>query len=293
MLRHIKNNYKKNNHKKHSYKKTHTCILLMLLLSLLITFGGWLFTKQILKYKETQLFSKSGRLHVADSGYSLYQDGSSKSETADESAKSEDSDIFYGEAISEDLIAQILSCWDSGSRLLSHEPQEGQMNMEQAISAGYSWIADMIKKSLLPANLSEKNIHNVSAVLYTQDEKPDFPDYLLSRWIISYTADDTEITLTIHAASGQVWQAGITAQSDNLPVSYDVNDKELLLAAFPFIAKTNSSASIAESEITGSYKIKIFTKTKKLSASANWHMITTDGDTAYTTITLELHPDKT
>ena len=76
--------------------------LCILLLSLLITSGGWLFTRQLLKYKQTQLLAKSGQLHVADSGYSLLQEDSSASDsldTSDVSDISDQPDPFVGEDI--------------------------------------------------------------------------------------------------------------------------------------------------------------------------------------------------
>lgn len=263
--------------------------LCILLLSLLITSGGWLFTRQLLKYKQTQLLAKSGQLHVADSGYSLLQEDSSASDSLDVSDISDtpdQPDLFVGEDITEDLTAQILACWESGSSLLSHEPIKGQMNMEQAISAGNSWILKMAQTSLLPSDLSKKNLRDVSAVLYTQDEKPDFPDYLLSRWIISYTIKDIDISLTIHAAGGQIWQARVTAPTSCLPAPLYSNDEKLLKAALPFV--TSSDIMAAEYNQPGTYKTKFFSKNKKICASVQWRMYTAGGQAEYATVTLRL-----
>lgn len=266
--------------------------LCILLLSLLITSGGWLFTRQLLKYKQTQLLAKSGQLHVADSGYSLLREDSSASDSldvsdiSDISDTSDQPDLFVGEDITEDLTAQILACWESGSSLLSHEPKKGQMNMEQAISAGNSWIMKMAQTSLLPSDLSKKNLRDVSAVLYTQDEKPDFPDYLLSRWIISYTIKDIDISLTIHAAGGQIWQARVTAPTSCLPAPLYSNDEKLLKAALPFV--TYSDIMAAEYNQPGTYKTKFFSKNKKICASVQWRMYAAGGQAEYATVTLRL-----
>ncbi len=263
--------------------------LCILLLSLLITSGGWLFTRQLLKYKQTQLLAKSGQLHVADSGYSLLREDSSASDSLDVSDISDTSDqpdLFVGEDITEDLTAQILACWESGSSLLSHEPKKGQMNMEQAISAGNSWIMKMAQTSLLPSDLSKKNLRDVSAVLYTQDEKPDFPDYLLSRWIISYTIKDIDISLTIHAAGGQIWQARVTAPTSCLPAPLYSNDEKLLKAALLFV--TYSDIMAAEYNQPGTHKTIFFSKNKKLCASVQWRMYTAEGQAEYATVTLRL-----
>lgn len=277
---------KKTDNKKYCRSMRTLC---MLLVSLLITSGGWIFTRQLLRYKESQLLAKSGRLHVADFGYSLLQEDSPKSDSSAESETSADSDkadIFYEESLTEDLTAQILSCWESGSSLLSHEPKKGQINMEQAINAGNSWIMKMSQTGLLLSDLSEENLQDISAALYTQDAKPDFPDDLLSRWILSYTVNDMDISLTIHAASGQIWQARITAPSSCLPAPLYSNDTQLLKAAFPFITPSDTLA--AENDQRGTYKTKVFAENKKICASAQWRAAAAGGQADFTTITLML-----
>ena len=115
-------------------KTTHTYLLtlLLILLSLTVTIGGWFFTKHFLNYKEAQLLLRSGKLQVAESGFSLRR----QTDTSKEADLMQDSGAFEGALISEDLTAQILRSWRSGASLISHDPKKGEMNMEQAITAG-------------------------------------------------------------------------------------------------------------------------------------------------------------
>lgn len=75
------------------------------------------------------------------------------------------------EALTEDMTAKILACWeaaaywDTQETLVSHEPQEGQLTMEQAISTGSTWICKMVEKGLLPSGLAENHFQNISASL--------------------------------------------------------------------------------------------------------------------------------
>ena len=257
-------------------------------LSVLIACGGWFFTKQLLSYQEAQLLSRSGQLQIAESGVSLRRQADAPADDADPSGKSseaEEPDAFYEATLSEDLMAQILDSWKSGAGLLSHDPKEGEMNMEQAIAAGIGWIQNMSQKGFLPEALSENNFRDVGAILYTLDEKPNIPEYLLSRWIISYTVKDIRVTLSIHAATGQVWMAEIIAESSKLPESLLTKDETLLLAAFPFLAEGGSELSQEiESE---AYQIKVTSPEDKLSASV-WWSVYGDGSKKYTMTTLML-----
>ena len=253
---------------------THLLTLLLILLSLTVTIGGWFFTKHFLNYKEAQLLLRSGKLQVAESGFSLRRQTDTSSDTSKEADLMQDSGAFEGALISEDLTAQILRSWRSGASLISHDPKKGEMNMEQAITAGIGWIHNMAKQGFLPRSFSKNSFRDVSAILYTLEGKPDIPDYLLSRWIISYTIKEVQITLYIHAATGQVWQAEILAENDKLPEQLSSEEEALLKAAFPFLA--GGGCEFSQNLQDESYRILVSSPEDKIVANVQWTMFEND-----------------
>lgn len=257
--------------------------LIMLILSLSVVFGGWFFTKQLLEYNQTQLLARSGQLYMAESGYSLFQGN----QIPDTDRSQSPPDTFHGIALSEDQIAEILTCWESGGDLLSHEPQNGQMNMEQAIAAGTEWIYQMSEQRYFPHNISKDNFQNVSAVLNTPEVTSGLADDLYGRWNLTFTLHNIRITLSIHAYTGQVWQAELVAQSSLLPYLPRFEDEEkLLTAAFPFIARHGAKVIVPTEEKT--YSVRIISAEQKIIAKLHWNMVDADQQKSYIYLTLSL-----
>lgn len=299
--------------KKMPLRKGQLRMLLMLLFSLLVIIGGWFFTKRILTYQEARLLARSGRLHMADSGYSLQQDNGSEDDSAKEDGakerkEKEDGSIeggpknigrgeatqsqtdgqaaFHGEPLPEDQMAQALAVWEAGGFQMSHEPKAGQMDMEQAIAAANTWIHELSAKEFLPSGLAENRFQQISAILYTPDSKSSLPDYLISWWQIIYLKNDIQITLTIHAASGQIWKAEIFMDEANVPSQIYAEDL-LLEAAFPFLEADNQTEEFQmQSSLHKTYR---FLSGWKVYADVNWGMICVDGLQERVQLVLSLH----
>lgn len=264
--------------------KGHICTLLILLLSLLIIFGGWVLAKRILKHKEAQLLAKSGQLHIADAGYSLQQEDKPEKDT---STGADGPDPFQAEELSEDVMAQLLDIWESEGYRLPHEPQKGQMHIEQAITAGSAWIAGLSEQGFLPPGLTENSFLHVVSMLYTLEHKTGIPDYLLGWWEILYIKDGIQITLNIHAASGHVWRAKVSMYESSMPVPLHEEGK-LLDAAFPFIEAGSASKEMAVAKDTYS-KICKFSPGGKVYADIGWEMVSSDEEESLMQMTISLH----
>lgn len=210
-------------------------MLLVFCLSFAVVFGGWFFTKEMLGRKEAEILAGRGRLAMeipeSDSGEAGY----------------DAQEAFEGEELSEDMMAEILKVWEAGGRELLHEPLAGQMDMEQAITAGGDWIGRMAEHSILPSCLAEGLFDSTSAVLCTLDGETSLEESLISYWRVTYMKGGIKIILTIHALSGQVWNADISMREDEMMLSA-CSEEELLAAAFPFIT------FITGNEVHAAYK---------------------------------------
>lgn len=205
--------------------------LFVFTLSFTVICGSWLLTKEMLNRKEAEILAQTGQISME----------APENEDGDES--SQDAPVtsgeFKGENLSEDMMAQILSVWESGGRELLHEPSEGQINMEQAIDIGRDWIGKLSQNNILPAYLSDSDFDNTNAVLCTLDKHVSIDEALISYWRITYVKDDVRINLVIHAVIGQVWSADISMSGDK-SLFEDCSDEELLAIAFPFMNGENA-----------------------------------------------------
>lgn len=200
--------------------KIHT--LLVLCMSMTVVFGGWFFTEGMLDRKESELFTQNGKILT------------STAEIKEE---------FEGLCLSEDKIAEILLAWKNGGREVPHEPLEGQMNMKQAINAGRDWIAMLVKNNILPVYMETGSFDKINAVLYNVDTNKLVEELLVSYWKITYLKEDVKITLTIHAASGQVWSADILMDEKNMLYG-TCTEQELLAIAFPFVSNEKKEIEV-------------------------------------------------
>lgn len=197
--------------------------LAILLLSFVIVISGWFLTKRLLDVKETEILSGEGI---------VYEKSPEKVYKQENIVEEND---FIKSELDEDGIAKILKVWEDGGKGLPQEPQENQINMEQAISNGKSWIATLTVKGALPDFLSEGNFDKINAKLYTLDEKVPFDKTLIDFWQVIYEKEDIQIILCIHAASGQVWEADISMNEER-ELNGSCTDEEILETAFPLIA---------------------------------------------------------
>lgn len=212
--------------------------LLIFGVSFAVVFGGWFFTREMLDQKEAVILANKGEIlvEVAD---------------VDVNENNPEAGKFEGVVLTENEIAEVLTVWSAGGREVLHEPMSGQMNMEQAINTGREWIDRLAVNSILPAYLSECSFDDTSAVLCSLDNSVSLQENYISYWKVTYVEGDVEIILTIHALSGQVWDANITMSEDEM-LYETCSDEEILSIAFPFLENGNTETIVDNSTI---YKI--------------------------------------
>lgn len=207
-------------------------------LSFAVVFGGWFLTKEMLDRDEAEILAEKGQISV-------------EIEEVDVNENDPEVEIFKGEDLTEDVIAEVLAVWNGGGREVFHEPMDGQMDMEQAINAGRDWIDIMADSNIIPSYLSECSFDDTGAVLCTLDSNVSLEESFISYWKVTYVEGDVEIVLTIHALSGQVWNADISMNEDKMLYG-TCSDEEILAIAFPFLTSDDAEMIVENSSI---YKI--------------------------------------
>ena len=139
--------------------------VVVFLLSFGVVIGGWFLTGTLLRQKQEEFLDRTGRIALQPAENSLFssnQPGDTEGDLADDT-------LFEGQLLSEGMMAEVLAVWESGGNELPHEPQKGQMNMEQAIETGKEWIADMAGCGIVPEELAECDFDKVTARLCRPD----------------------------------------------------------------------------------------------------------------------------
>lgn len=218
-------------------RKPYTLIVLFLL-SFGVVIGGWFLTEALLLQKQEEFLHRTGRIARQTGMPSALQPAETSlfswSQPGETGGDLEEGALFEGRPLSEEIMAQVLSVWESGGNELPHEPRKGQMNMEQAIDTGKEWIAVMAECGIVPEGLAECDFDKVAARLCALDTQIDFDDSLLSCWLVQYTENDVVISLMVHASSGKIWKASLSMKESDR-ASNEYSYEEMLERAFPFI----------------------------------------------------------
>lgn len=206
--------------------------LLTFALSFMVIIAGWFFTKSMLKQKEANMLAQRGEVYVHNSNLGVFY---SDQNIVPGELGNENNYLDY--KLSEKEIGEILAVWEMGGKELPHEPKMGQLDMEQAIDAGKTWVTAMAEQGIVPSELIGSDYDNVSAKLLSWETQAGPDDPMLSYWSVQFTEGDTVIQLTIHAVCGEIWRANITMKGDKGKLT-EYKDEELLRIAFPFIEES-------------------------------------------------------
>ncbi len=221
-------------------------LIVLFLLSFGVVIGGWFLTEALLLQKQEEFLDRTGRIARRTGMPSALQPGEtslfSSNQPGETGGDLAEGILFEGQSLSEEIMAEVLSVWESGANELPHEPQKGQMNMEQAIETGKEWITVMAECGIVPEGLAECDFDKVAARLCTLDTQVDFDDSLLSCWLVQYTENNVAVSLTVHASSGKIWRASLSMKESDR-VSNEYSYEEMLKIAFPFIDRGNTGTA--------------------------------------------------
>lgn len=177
-----------------------------IILSLAIAFLGWILVNTMLNRQETMILTAGS-----------FNDPSTNNEALAENAKVR---------LEEEVMKKILTNWHTlGSNARPHEPVNGQLNMEQAISEANNGLTYLSRKGVIPKDMLEGGFVRTKASLmenlptidkYTnianKEELP--PEY--SYWNITFSNEKIDIMITLNAVTGKMWSVDIN--------SYQVTD---------------------------------------------------------------------
>lgn len=92
-----------------------------------------------------------------------------------------------------------------------HEPIEGQMTMEEAITKGKEWIETLFEKNSVFSNYMQQTYQNIDAKLCVKNYNNDMSINLLnSYWTLNFIKQNLKVNLVLNSVTGQVLDANIS-----------------------------------------------------------------------------------
>lgn len=193
--------------KKKSYKYT----VLAVFMAFVFAFGSMTGMNLILHAREKQLLTEKGKA-VAEVPVRSWQ----ASKNSMEGVSSE------GSMLTAKQMEEVISQWDENTTI-SHSPVDGQISMEEAISAGKDWLIQMGMTG--SGQKTDLETYSASARLVTSIQKESMEKQLepyYSSWYVRFSGSSVTAFLYINAVTGKVWSADVTIYDDLMEkISYE------------------------------------------------------------------------
>lgn len=188
-------------------KKTYKYTVLTVVMAIVFSFGSMAGMNLILKARERQLLTKSGRSVV---------------EVPVQTNVGQEKDQNFNKdrgTLTIDQIEQVVSLWDGPDEVVVHNPANGQISMGEAIRAGKEWL---IKMGMEVERKDNDEVHQYAtlstAVRESSEEEDDNEDVQTapynSFWRVQFYSSSLEAFLYVNAVTGQVWSADIILYDD-------------------------------------------------------------------------------
>lgn len=188
-------------------KKTYKYTVLTVVLAIVFSFGSMAGMNLILKARERQLLTKSGR---------------SVMEVPVQTNVGQEKDQNFNKdrgTLTIEQIEKVVSLWDEPDEVVVHNPADGQISMGEAIRAGQEWLINMGMEVERKDNDEVHQYATLStAVRESSEEEDDNKDVQTapynSFWRVHFYSSSLEAFLYVNAVTGQVWSADIILYDD-------------------------------------------------------------------------------
>ena len=111
--------------------------IVLLIFAAFFIFGSMEVMDYILRIRETQLLTESGRVEMESPVRTWESWENDKEGIVSEDIASE------GNVLKIEQIEDAIKCWNERNSSILHEPVAGQVSMEEAIKAGEMWLVEM------------------------------------------------------------------------------------------------------------------------------------------------------
>lgn len=204
--------------------------------SLVIVVCAWLLTNALLDRQEAALFARTGSISVPEVSWTRRgpQDDRNSDQNLD------------AVKLEERLMVKILENWNApASYARPHEPVEGQLNIEQAVTMARVGLSHFAAQGIVSSELLEDDFSRINASLW--ENRPAMmenqssmqvrigmelpPEY--SYWVVTFDNTKMGARLTLNAVTGEIWRADVFLyQAGTMPADLDVVEMTEVYAAY-------------------------------------------------------------
>lgn len=188
--------------------KAHKYTILTVFLALAFTFGSMAGMNFILREREKQFLTESGRV-VVEAPIRAWQE--------QESGEKDENFDKEGYALTTGQMEEVINYWNMRKGITVHNPVNGQISMEKAIQAGEEWLAEMgMGKNNQIKDIEAYSINaTLGVAMQTISTGVQLEPYY-SFWTVRFTGLSMNTVLYINAVTGKVLGAEVCLYR-NLP----------------------------------------------------------------------------
>lgn len=227
--------------------KAHKYTILTVFLALAFTFGSMAGMNFILREREKQFLTESGRV-VVEAPIRAWQE--------QESGEKDENFDKEGYALTTGQMEEVINYWNMRKGITVHNPVNGQISMEKAIQAGEEWLAEMgMGKN---NQIKDTEVYSINATLgvamQTISTGVQLEPYY-SFWTVQFSSQDMNTMVYVNAVTGKVWRAEVRLY-DEIPEEFPYEKLRL------FVELATSLNLNANSVIIDEEKSKAFLEIK-------------------------------
>lgn len=175
--------------------------IVLLIFAAFFIFGSMEVMDYILRIRETQLLTESGRVEMESPVRTWESWENDKEGIVSEDIASE------GNVLKIEQIEDAIKCWNERNSSILHEPVAGQVSMEEAIKAGEMWLVEMGIEEEKDA--AAYTINAELGVGVQTGEAGEQLEAYHSFWTVKYSSQSISAVLYLNAVAGKVWGAEI------------------------------------------------------------------------------------
>lgn len=182
--------------------KAHKYTILTVFFALAFTFGSMAGMNFILREREKQFLTESGRV-VVEAPIRAWQE--------QESGEKDENFDKEGYALTTGQMEEVINYWNMRKGITVHNPVNGQISMEKAIQAGEEWLAEMgMGKNNQIKDIEAYSINaTLGVAMQTISTGVQLEPYY-SFWTVQFSNQSISALLYLNAVTGKVWSAEIT-----------------------------------------------------------------------------------
>lgn len=189
--------------------KSHKYTLITVFLSFVFTLGSMAGMNLILKARERQFLTESGRT-VVEAPIRVWQEQRAEEDNEENTGK----DRY---TLSTRQIEEAIVNWGKSEKMIIHNPVTGQISMEEAIQAGNQWLTDMGMEDIgINQNADPYLTNAILCTSFPVDKELTGmpPELYYSFWEVQLSNPSFGAVLYVNAVNGMVMNAEIILYED-------------------------------------------------------------------------------